>query len=75
MRLAKLRQLAAKSQNVAPDKVDMTNIEAFYILQGKYIDATRDEVLKKYGSIDRYLTEGLGLTPSDLEKLRARLLE
>jgi protein-tyrosine phosphatase len=53
----------------------MTNINAFYILQGTYIDAARDEILKKYGSIDAYLADGLGLTERDVQKLRDRLLE
>lgn len=74
-RLAQLRQLAAKAQRIAPEEVDMTNMKAFYILQGEYIDATRDEILKKYGSIDGYLTEGLGLTKRDIQKLRDSLLE
>ena len=74
-RLAQLRQLAAKKQRVPPEKIDMTNINAFYILQGDYIDATRDEILKEYGSIDGYLTQGLGLTKHDVQKLRDRLLE
>jgi len=74
-RVSQLRALAAKSQNVTPDKVDMTNINAFYFLRGSYIDATHDEILKKYGSIDGYLTKGLGLTKQDIQKLRDRLLE
>ena len=74
-RLGPLRRLAAKNQNVPPDKVDMTNITAFYVLQGNYIDATRDEILKRYGSIDGYLTKRLGLTKHEIQKLRDRLLE
>lgn len=74
-RLAQLRKLAAKTQNIPLDKVDMTNVEAFYILQGKYIDATRDEVLKKYGSIRGYLTDGLGLSKQEIQRVRDRLLE
>lgn len=74
-RLAQLRQLAAKTQRVAPEKVDMSNINAFYILQGEYIDATRDEILKKYGSIEGYLTKGLGMTKPAIQKLRDSLLE
>ena len=74
-RLGQLRQLAARNQIVPPDKVDMTNINAFYILRGSYIDATRDEILKKYGSIDGYLTKGLGLTKHAIQKLRDCLLE
>jgi protein-tyrosine phosphatase len=74
-RLAQLRQLAAKNQEVRLEEVDMTNIDAFYILRGDYIDATRDEILKKYGSIDGYLNKGLGLTKRDIQKLRERLLK
>lgn len=74
-RLAQLRELAAKNQNIAPEKVDMTNVKAFYILEGKYIDATRDEILTKYRSIDGYLTKGLGLTKREIQGLRARLLK
>ena len=74
-RLQQLRELAAKSQNVPADEVDMTNVKAFYVLRGDYIDATRDEILKKFGSIDGYLTRGLGLSTQEIEQLRIRLLE
>ena len=50
-------------------------LEAFYLLEGKYIDATRDEVLKQYGSINNYLKEGLGLTDREVQALHQRLLE
>ena len=74
-RLAQLRELAAKNWDIVPEKVDMTNVKAFYILEGKYIDATRDEILAKYGSIDGYLTKGLGLTEREIQNLRDRLLK
>jgi protein-tyrosine phosphatase len=74
-RLLQLRQLAAKNQNLRPEEVDMTNIEAFYILQENYIDATRDEILKKYDSIDGYLTQGLKLTRDEIQQLHDCLLE
>ena len=74
-RLTQLRKLAAKNQNIPLDEVDMTNVNAFYVLQGQYIDATRDEILKKYGSIEEYLTNGLGLSKQELRQLRGRLLE
>ena len=41
------------------DQVDMTNIMAFYILEGPYIDATRDEILNQYGSMNAYLRDEL----------------
>jgi protein-tyrosine phosphatase len=74
-RLAKLRQRAAERQGVDPEDVDMTNINAFYILSGEYIDATRDWILAEYGSIDGYLRDGLGLSGADINRLREGLLE
>jgi protein-tyrosine phosphatase len=74
-RLEQLRQLAAKNQGIAPAKVDMTNIYAFYILEGKYIDAALDEVIKKYGSMDNYIKEGLGISDDEIQKLKDELLE
>ncbi len=74
-RLEQLRQLAAKNQGIAPAEVDMTNIYAFYILEGKYIDAALDEVIKKYGSMDNYIKEGLGITDEEIQKLKDALLE
>jgi protein-tyrosine phosphatase len=75
VRLAQLRNLAAKNQNIASEKVDMTNVRAFYILEGKYIDVTRNEILATYGSIDGYLSNGLRLTKREIQSLRDRLLE
>ena len=74
-RLLRLRQLSAQNQEIPLGDVDMTNIRAFYILKGQYIDATRDEIVNKYGTIEHYLTKGLGLEKSDIEALRDRLLE
>ena len=74
-RLGQLRQLATENQGIAPDQVDTTNMEAFYILQGSYIDATHDQIIKDYGSLDQYLYKGLGLSKAEIERLRAELLE
>jgi protein-tyrosine phosphatase len=74
-RLAQLRQLLAKKQDLPPENVDVSNIEAFYVQKGEYIDATRDEILKQYGSIEGYLTQGLGLSADEIAKLRERLLQ
>lgn len=45
-------------------------IRAFYILQPEYIDASLDGVVEKYGSLDRYLEEGLGVNAQRKSKLR-----
>ena len=74
-RLAQLRRLAAENQGLEPDKVDTTNMEAFYILEGSYIDASYNEIIERYGSMDGYLLKGLGLTPAEIEQIRTELLE
>ncbi|MEV5879503.1 tyrosine-protein phosphatase [Streptomyces sp. NPDC052101] len=40
-----------------------------------YLDAALDQAERDYGSLDGYLTEGLGLDTSTLARLRARLLK
>jgi protein-tyrosine phosphatase len=74
-RLAQLKEAAAKNQSIEPDQVDMTNIEAFYILRGSYIDAAHDAIIEQYGSIEAYAREGLGLTDLEIQELKAELLE
>jgi protein-tyrosine phosphatase len=74
-RLSQLRALAANSQGIPVDEVDMTNAEAFMIQDGSYIDASRDEIIVRFGSFDRYADEMLGLDPSVINELRNTLLE
>ena len=74
-RLAELKHRLANKQGVPPEKVDMKNIEAFYIQKGEYIDASRDEILKEYGSIHNYMTRGLGLSETDICTLKEKMLE
>lgn len=75
IRLSELQRMAAAEQNIHPDEVDMTNINAFYILEASYIDAAFDEIIKDFGSMENYLHEGLGLTDEELLKFREALLE
>ena len=74
-RTEQLKQLNAKNNNIAPEDVDMTNINAFYILDGSYIDATLDEAIKEYGSIDKSIRKGLGISDQEIQKLRTLYLE
>ena len=73
-RLAELKALAAERQGVPPDAVDNTNMEAFYRLQGAYIDASLQEAIKQNGSMDAYIRCGLGITDDEIEALRDQLL-
>ena len=54
-------------------KANSEAIRAFYILQPDYIDASRDGAVKKYGSVDRYLEERLGMSDLRRKKLRELL--
>jgi protein-tyrosine phosphatase len=74
-RIDELRDRVAKKQGIPSDQVDMTNIMAFYILEGSYIDATYEEILMQYGSMDEYLHRGLGLSDFEIQQLRDELLE
>jgi len=74
-RLAQLRALAAKNQNVSENEIDTTNMRAFYILEAAYIDASLDEIVNRYGSIKKYLTNGLGISKEEIRNLQNQLLE
>jgi protein-tyrosine phosphatase len=73
-RTEQLRQAAAKTFGIPPEEVDMTNINAFYILESSYVDGAHARIEEGYGGIDNYLTQGLGLSPDEVEALRNKLL-
>lgn len=74
-RIEQLTAEAAKTLGVPPGEVDTTNMVAFYILQGDYIDGTLEVILQEYGSMENYLQQGLGLSSEELDVLRQQLLE
>ena len=74
-RLAQLRDLYAENNGISPDEVDTTNMDAFYILDGSYIDAALEQAIEDYGSMDAYIREGLGITDEEVALLRSQLLE
>ena len=74
-RLTQLRDLYAENNGIAPEDVDTTNMDAFYILQGAYIDATLEQAVADYGSMEAYVRDGLGITDEEVEQLRSQLLE
>ena len=53
----------------------MTNMEAFLIRDGSYLDASYDEIFKAYGSLESYLEDGLGLSREEIGQLQEALLE
>lgn len=74
-RLAQLRQMAAEKQGIPPEQVDMSNMEAFLIQQASYIDASYDEMVKTYDSVDTFIRDGLGLEDQEINRLQDELLE
>ncbi len=74
-RLAQLRDQYAENNGIPPEEVDTTNMDAFYILQGAYIDAALDQAVEDYGSMEAYIRDGLGLTDEEVERLTEELLE
>jgi protein-tyrosine phosphatase len=74
-RLAQLRDLHAENTGVPPEEVDTTNMDAFYILQGAYIDAALEQAVVDYGSMESYIRDGLGINDEEVEELRSQLLE
>lgn len=73
--LARIRSKVASDRGILPEEVDMTNVEAFYHLEGHYIDGTLEMAVEKYGSMDAYIRDGLGIGDEEIEHLRAELLE
>jgi protein-tyrosine phosphatase len=73
--LIKIRQMTAENRGIAPDDVDMANIEAFYVLDGSYIDGTLEQAIADYGSMEAYIRNGLGVSDDEIENLREQLLE
>ncbi len=73
--LAKIRHMVAGKRGVAPEEIDMSNVEAFYILEGSYIDGSLEQAVAEYGSMDAYIREGLGIPDDEIEMLKSQLLE
>jgi protein tyrosine/serine phosphatase len=53
----------------------MASKEAFLIQEGAYIDASPEEMIQEYGSVEGYVREGLGLSQQEISRLRDELLE
>ena len=73
--LEALRAKAAKAQGVEASEVDMTNAEAFLVLQGEYIDGTLERAIETHGSVEAFIRDGLGITDEEIARLRKELLE
>jgi protein-tyrosine phosphatase len=73
--LDRIRGKVASDRGIPPEEVDMTNVKAFFMLEGHYIDGTLEKAVEEYGSMEAYVRDGLGLTDEEIERLREELLE
>lgn len=74
-RVTQLKQLGEENPDVTDKETNAENIEAFYILQGHYIDAVKETIEDDYGTIQNYMIDGLGLTENEIIKLKEQLLQ
>jgi hypothetical protein len=73
--LGELKVLDATNRGIPVEEVDMTNTEAFYVLEGGYIDAALEQAVADFGSMEVFIRDGLGITDEEVEVLRRELLE
>lgn len=69
------RELIAQQKGLPPDQVDMSRVRSIMYAEPEYIDAAHQEIMGIYGSMDAYLSRGLGATDDELEELRDQLLQ
>ncbi len=64
--------LAQISQALSPQVA--TNLEPALGVDASYLEAGLAQIASDYGTVDGYLTEGLGLTPDTIALLKAKLV-
>jgi protein-tyrosine phosphatase len=75
-RIEQLKSLAMDIEMPANERAQNdAAIEAFYVLEPAYIDASRKEAKKRYGSLNAYIEKGLNQSEGDLDHLRSLLLD
>ena len=70
-----VRPIVAVAQGVDPEAVDLEPLRSVLEVRPEYLQAAFDAMVANYGSVEGYLTDGLGLSDADLTALRAELLE
>jgi protein-tyrosine phosphatase len=73
--LQRIRRQVAGDRGISPEEVDMTNVEAFFVLGGSYIDGSLEQAVAEYGSMEGYIRDGLGFSDAEIQSLRDQLLE
>jgi protein-tyrosine phosphatase len=70
-RLSDLSEQAAG----APDPADLDAARRFFIVEGGYIDAARDEILTTAGSVSAFVEGSMGVPSDAIQRIRNELLE
>lgn len=73
--LRTLRGTAARKRGIPEEQVDLRQIRGLFFVDAEYIGAAHDEATARYGSIQRFIREGVGWQDADLARLRDVLLE
>jgi protein-tyrosine phosphatase len=73
--LKNMRESIAKQKGIAPEQVDMSGYQAMYFVKPEYLDAAYQGVIGKYGSMETYIRESLGISDELVKQLRSELLE
>lgn len=75
-RIDELNELATAIDMTPGERAEnAAAIDAFYLLEPAYIDASRAKAEERFGGLENYIEKGLKQSPSDLEKIRSLLLE
>jgi protein-tyrosine phosphatase len=68
------RIAARVAAHAATYRVSMQSVTPMFQAQSATIEAAFDELQKRFGTLEDYLTKGLGVEQADIERLRARLV-
>lgn len=69
-----VRALIAERDGVEADSIDMEPLRAMLQVRPEYLQAAFDQMIADHGSLENYITDGLGITPEELATLRSELL-
>ena len=72
---AQMRMLMTKPGGVPLDDADMAYIAPLLTVAPAYLEGARLEMVNRYGSVENYIREGLGISDEMRDRLRGELLD
>jgi protein-tyrosine phosphatase len=73
--LGMIRQFASSHGGPEGEEIAFSRVEGLLYVKEQSLQAAHAEIIERHGSVERFLTEGLGCSRADLERLRDDLLE